>query len=279
MPRPKRPSSAFSGCKEQRMFTALEIELNGPVATVWMNRPDLHNAFDETLITELTAAFMALDDDADIRAVVLAGRGKSFSAGADLNWMRRAANKGIDENLNDARGLAKMLRTIAEMKKPTIARVQGAALGGGMGLAAACDIAVASTKAVFATSEVKFGIIPSAISPYVLRAIGARQATRYFQSAERIDAARAREIGLVHETVEPEQLDAKVQEIVTALLQGGPCAQAAAKDLIRAVDGQRVNETLVEETAHRIAHLRATPEAREGIGAFLDKRSPNWMGD
>ncbi len=261
------------------MFTALEIELNGPVATIWMNRPDLHNAFDETLIAELTAACVALDDDADVRVVVLAGRGKSFSAGADLNWMKRAANNGIDDNLQDARALARMLRTLAEMKKPTIARVQGAALGGGMGLASACDVAVASTKAVFATSEVKFGIIPSAISPYVLRAIGARQATRYFQSAERIDAARAREIGLVHETVEPEQLDAKVQEIANALLQGGPCAQAAAKDLIRTVDGQQVNETLVEETAHRIAHLRATPEAREGISAFLEKRSPNWMGN
>ena len=174
-------------------FTTLEIELNNQVATIWMNRPDLHNAFDETLITELTAACMALDDDADVRVVVLAGRGKSFSAGADLNWMKRAANNGLDDNLNDARALAHMLRTLAEMKKPTIARVQGAALGGGMGLASACDIAVASTKAVFATSEVKFGIIPSAISPYVLRAIGARQAYRYFQSAERIDAVRARE--------------------------------------------------------------------------------------
>lgn len=261
------------------MFTTLEIQLNGPVATVWMNRPDLHNAFDETLITELTAAFMALDDDADIRAVVLAGRGKSFSAGADLNWMRRAANNGIDENLNDARALAHMLRTIAEMKKPTIARVQGAALGGGMGLASACDIAVASTKAVFATSEVKFGIIPSAISPYVLRAIGARQAYRYFQSAERIDAAHASEIGLVHEAVEPEQLDAKVQEIVDALLIGGPAAQAAAKALIRAVNNQPINDHVVEDTAHRIAHLRATPEAREGISAFLDKRQPSWIGE
>ena len=260
-------------------FQALEIELNGPVATLWMNRPDLHNAFDETLIAELTAACVALDGDDDIRVVVLAGRGKSFSAGADLNWMKRATNNGLSENLDDARALAGMLRTLAEMKKPTIARVQGAALGGGMGLASACDIAVASTKAVFATSEVKFGIIPSAISPYVLRAIGARQATRYFQSAERIDAVRAREIGLMHETVEPEQLDAKVQEIVASLLQGGPQAQAAAKNLIRAVNGQPVNDTLVEDTAHRIAHLRATAEAREGISAFLEKRPANWIGE
>lgn len=260
-------------------FTSLEIQLEGPVATIWMNRPDLHNAFDETLIAELTAACIALDDDADVRVIVLAGRGKSFSAGADLNWMRRAANNGLDDNLNDARALAGMLRTLAEMKKPTIARVQGAALGGGMGLAAACDIAVASTKAVFATSEVKFGIIPSAISPYVLRAIGARQATRYFQTAERIDAVRAREIGLVHEVTELEALDAKVAEIVAALLAGGPNAQAAAKDLIRAVANQPINHTLVEDTAHRIAHLRATPEAREGIGAFLDKRQPGWLAD
>ena len=259
------------------MFMTLEIELNGPVATIWMNRPDLHNAFDETLIAELTAACIALDDDADIRVVVLAGRGKSFSAGADLNWMKRAANNGVDDNLNDARALATMLRTLAEMKKPTIARIQGAALGGGMGLAAACDIAIASTRAVFTTSEVKFGIIPSAISPYVLRAIGARQATRYFQTAERIDAHHACKISLVHETVEPEQLDARVQEIVSALLQGSPLAQAAAKDLIRAVDGQPVNDTLVEETARRIAHLRATPEAREGIAAFLEKRNPDWV--
>ncbi|HRH13509.1 MAG TPA: enoyl-CoA hydratase/isomerase family protein [Azonexus sp.] len=259
------------------MFMHLEIELDGPVATIWMNRPDLHNAFDENLIAELTAACRALDDDDDVRVVVLAGRGRSFSAGADLNWMKRAASNGIDDNLDDARALARMLRALAEMRKPTIARVQGAALGGGMGLAAACDIAVASTKAVFATSEVRFGIIPSAISPYVLRAIGARQATRYFQSAERIDAVRAREIGLVHEAVEPEQLDGKVQDIVAALLQGGPLAQAAAKNLIRAVNNQPINNVLVEETAHRIAHLRATPEAREGIAAFLDKRSPAWV--
>ena len=260
-------------------FQALQIELSGPVATLWMNRPDRHNAFDETLIAEITAACVALNEDIDVRVVILAGRGKSFSAGADLNWMKRAANNGLDDNLYDARALAHMLRVLAEMKKPTIARVQGAALGGGMGLAAACDIAVASTKAVFATSEVKFGIIPSAISPYVLRAIGARQASRYFQSAERIDAVRARDIGLVHETVEPEQLDAKVSEIVDSLLQGGPLSQAAAKELIRAVSGRPINDALVDDTAHRIAHLRATPEAREGIAAFLDKRQPNWIGE
>ncbi len=259
------------------MFMTLEIELDGPVSTIWMNRPELHNAFDENLILELTATCVALDRDKDVRVVVLAGRGRSFSAGADLNWMKRAADNGIAENQNDARALANMLRTLAMLKKPTIARVQGAALGGGMGLAAACDIAIASTKAVFATSEVRFGIIPAAISPYVLRAIGARQASRYFLTAERIDAARARAIGLIHEVAEPDQLDNKVQEIVAALIQGGPLAQAAAKDLIRAVDHQPINDTLVEDTAHRIAHLRATPEAKDGIAAFLDKRPPAWL--
>lgn len=259
------------------MYQTLEIEIAHRVATIWMNRPDVHNAFDDILITELTQACHALDANDDVRVVVLAGRGKSFSAGADLNWMKRAANNGTEENLADARALAGMLRALAEMKKPTIARVQGAALGGGTGLTAACDIAVASTKAVFATSEVKFGIIPSAISPYVIRAIGARHAYRYFQSAERLSAQRAYEIGLLHEVVEPEALDAKVQEIVDALVQGGPKAQAAAKDLIRAVANKPINDAVVKDTAQRIAHLRATPEAKDGIAAFLDKRTPGWL--
>lgn len=259
-------------------YQTLELESAGPVTTLWMNRPTAHNAFDETLIADLTAACRTLDADPTVRVVILAGRGKSFSAGADLNWMQRASAQGVDENLAGARALAHMLRTLAEMKKPTIARIQGAALGGGMGLAAACDIAVASADAVFATSEVRLGIIPATISPYVLRAIGARQALRYFQTGERMDAARAKEIGLVHEVVAPDQLDAKVAEIAAALLLGGPLAQAAAKELIRAVDHQPVNDNLLEDSAHRIAHLRATPEAREGIAAFLEKRSPAWIG-
>lgn len=258
-------------------YQTLELESAGPVTTLWINRPTAHNAFDETLIADLTAACRTLDADPTVRVVILAGRGKSFSAGADLNWMQRASAQGVDENLAGARALAHMLRTLAEMKKPTIARIQGAALGGGMGLAAACDIAVASADAVFATSEVRLGIIPATISPYVLRAIGARQALRYFQTGERMDAARAKEIGLVHEVVAPDQLDAKVAEIAAALLLGGPLAQAAAKELIRAVDHQPVNDNLLEDTAHRIAHLRATPEGREGVAAFLEKRSPAWV--
>lgn len=259
------------------MYTTLEIQIEHRVATVWMNRPDVHNAFDETLIAELTAACKALDHDPQVRIVVLAGRGKSFSAGADLNWMKRAANNDLHHNLVDARALAGMLRTLSEMHKPTIARVQGAALGGGTGLTAACDIAIASTQAVFATSEVKFGIIPAAISPYVVRAIGARQSYRFFQTAERIDAQRACALGLVHEVVAPDQLDAKVQEVVQALLQGGPLSQAAAKQLIRAVDGRVIDDDVVEDTAQRIAHLRATPEAQDGLSAFLDKRPPAWL--
>jgi len=259
------------------MYETLEILRDGGVASVWMNRPDVHNAFNEQLIAELTAACQALDADDAVRVVVLAGRGKSFSAGADLNWMRRAAEASVDANLADARKLADMLRTLAEMNKPTIARVHGAALGGGMGLASACDICVAGEGAVFATSEVRFGIIPSAISPYVIRAIGARQAGRYFQTAERISAARARELGLAHEVVATDALDAKVAEIVTALLQGGPRSQGAAKALIRAVADQPVSDALVEDTARRIATLRATPEAREGLTAFLDKRPASWV--
>ena len=260
-------------------MSTLEITRDGPVATIWMNRPEVHNAFDEALIADLTAACRQLDADDSVRAVVLAGRGKSFSAGADLAWMKRAAGYTVEENLADAGALAAMLRTLADMKKPTVARVQGAALGGGTGLTAACDIAIASSTAVFATSEVKFGIIPSAISPYVLRAIGPRQALRYFQSAERFDAARARELGLVHEVVAPDALDAKVAEVaevVVSLLQCGPKAQGAAKELIRAVAHQPIGDAVVADTVQRIAHLRATPEAKEGVAAFLEKRAPNW---
>jgi methylglutaconyl-CoA hydratase len=258
------------------MLQTLEIECETGVATIWMNRPDRHNAFDETLIAELTAACAMVDADDSIQVVVLAGRGKSFSAGADLNWMKRAAGYTVEQNLDDARKLATMLRTLAELRKPTVARVHGAALGGGMGLAAACDICVASTAATFATSEVRFGLIPATIGPYVLRAIGARQASRYFLTAERIDAHRAWELGLVHDLVEPDALAARVREISKALLAGGPHAQAAAKDLIRAVAGQPIDDARVEDTARRIAQIRTMPEAKEGLSAFLEKRPPNW---
>ncbi len=259
------------------MYATLEIERRARVATIWMNRPEVHNAFDETLIAELADACRELDKDNGIRVVILGGRGRNFSAGADLNWMQRAAANSEEQNLRDARVFAAMLRALAEMGKPTIARVQGAALGGGTGLTAACDIAVAAADAGFATSEVKFGIIPAVISPYVLRAIGARQALRYFQSAERIGAAKALEIGLVHEVVAAAELDARIAEIAAALLAAGPLAIAAAKELIRAVAGRPLDAALSEETARRIARQRAGDEAREGIAAFLEKRPPRWL--
>ena len=259
------------------MYETLEIERRGKVATIWMNRPAVFNAFDEQLIAELAAACKELDSDPAVRVVVLGGRGKHFSAGADLNWMKRASQFTEAQNLDDARKFAGMLRTRAQMGKPTIARVQGAALGGGTGLTAACDMAVAASDAQFSTSEVRFGISPSAISPYVLRAIGPRHALRYFQSAERIGADSALAIGLVGDVVPGEELDACVGKLVDALLAGGPLAQKAAKDLIAAVNGQKIDETISEETARRIARQRATDEAKDGIAAFLDKRPPAWL--
>lgn len=259
------------------MYETLEIERHEQIATIWMNRPAVFNAFDEQLIAELTAACRELDADDNVRVVVLAGRGKHFSAGADLNWMKRAAQFTHEQNVEDARKFAGMLRTLSEMRKPTIARVQGAALGGGTGLTAACDMAIASDDASFSTSEVKFGIIPSAISPYVLRAIGPRHALRYFQSAERISAERALAIGLVGEVVPREALDSAIASLAATLRQGGPLAQQAAKSLIAAVAGRPIDDAISEETAQRIARQRATAEAREGVSAFLDKRPPAWL--
>ena len=259
------------------MYQTLDIERRSQVATIWMNRPAVFNAFDQQLIAELATACAALDADDSVRVVVLGGRGKHFSAGADLNWMRQAASASHEQNLEDARIFADMLRTLAHMSKPTIARVQGAALGGGTGLTAACDMAVAASDAVFSTSEVKFGIIPSAISPYVLRAIGPRHALRYFQSAERIHAERALAIGLVSEVVAPELLDTCLDQLVDALLQGGPLAKQAAKDLVGAVYAQPIDEKISEETAQRIAYQRTTEEAKEGFSAFFDKRPPAWL--
>ncbi|MCW2311114.1 enoyl-CoA hydratase/isomerase family protein [Rhodoferax antarcticus] len=261
------------------MFETLEIERSGKVATLWMNRPEVLNAFNEQLIADLNDACLQLDADPSVRVVVLAGRGKHFSAGADLNWMRRAALGSEAANLEDARRFARMLRTLSGLSKPTIARVQGAALGGGTGLTAACDMAVASEDAVFSTSEVKFGIIPAVISPYVLRAIGPRHALRYFQSAERITAKRALDIGLVNEVTAVDGLDAGMAALIEPLLAGAPGAQKAAKDLIEAIKGRPIDDSTREETAQRIARQRATPEGRDGVAAFLEKRAPAWLVD
>ncbi len=258
-------------------YETLEVERSGRVATIWMNRPEVFNAFNEQLIADLGEACAELDADAGVRVVVLAGRGRHFSAGADLNWMKRASAFGEAENLADARRFARMLRALSDMSKPTIARVQGAALGGGTGLAAACDMAVAASDAVFSTSEVKFGIIPSVISPYVLRAVGPRHALRIFQSAERVSAERALAIGLVGEVVAVDALDAAVAALADTLIAGAPQAQKAAKDLIAAVTGRPIDDAVSEETAQRIARQRATDEAKDGITAFLEKRQPAWL--
>ncbi|OAU96366.1 enoyl-CoA hydratase/isomerase family protein [Moraxella catarrhalis] len=258
-------------------YDYLHIEKSNQVATVWLNRPEVHNAFNEGVISELQRAFEDLGADDEVRVVMLAGRGKSFSAGADLNWMKKAGEADLDENIADAERLAKMLQTLATLPKPTIARVHGAALGGGMGLASTCDICIASTEAKFATSEVRLGLAPSTISPYVIRAIGERQARRYFLTAERIDAQTAYHIGLAHEVCEVDELDATVDKIIQAILQGAPNAQADSKTLIDMVAKKAVDEALLTETAKHIATIRQGSEAKEGLQAFLNKRSPAWI--
>ena len=258
-------------------YQFLQLEQQNQVATVWFNRAELHNAFNTQVIEELHACFQALNSRDDVRVVVLAGRGKSFSAGADLNWMKQAGQASQAENEADALKLAKMLQSLATLKQPTIARVHGIAFGGGMGLASACDICIASSDAKFATSEVRLGLAPSTISPYVIRAIGARQASRYFLTAERMTAEQAQKIGLVHEVTTIEELDSKIDEIVQALLLGGPEAQASSKQLIQLVDQQVLTEELLLQTAQHIAHVRQGSEAKNGLSAFLDKQSPSWI--
>lgn len=258
-------------------YQNLEIVRAGAIATIWMNRPERHNAFDEQLIAELKKSFVELDEDSTVRVIVLAGRGASFSAGGDLNWMKRQAQADLAANIEDAHALAHMLRTLYRCSKPTVARVHGAALGGGMGLVAACDIALASSEAQFGTTEVRVGLIPATIGPYVLAAMSARSARRYFQTGERFSAAEALRIGFVHETVAPEVLDIRLKIVLDALLAAGPKAQAAAKGLIADLDSRRPDAyDVLEETARSIATIRATPEGREGIGAFLEKRKPVW---
>ena len=260
------------------MSESLAIERQGPIGLVTMNRPERHNAFDDELIRSLTEALRSMEAEDGIRVVVLSGAGRSFSAGADLNWMRRMAGFSKDENQRDAMGLGALMRTLAHLRKPTIARVQGAAYGGGVGLVACCDIAIAMQEATFALSEAKLGLIPAVISPYVIAAIGERAARRYFLTAERFDAAEAWRLGLVHELAASEgDLDEKVGLVVDAALACGPVAQREAKELIRAVSGQPVTSELIQDTAERIAKIRSSPEGREGVAAFLEKRRPAWV--
>jgi methylglutaconyl-CoA hydratase len=255
---------------------AIELERRGPVAWVWLNRPALHNAMNEEMMRELARVFRALDADAEVRVIVLSGRGKSFCAGGDLESMKRQGEASPAENCDQARELAAMFHAIAASPKPTIARINGAAIGGGLGLASACDIAVAANDAKFCASEVRLGLIPATIAPYVVRAMGARWARRLFQTAERIGAAEAEKIGLVHEVVEADGLDARVEAIANDLLAGAPLAQSAAKELIDAVADRPITAELIEYTAERIAIIRAQDEAKEGLSAFLEKRKPGW---
>ncbi|MGE0724464.1 MAG: enoyl-CoA hydratase/isomerase family protein [Alphaproteobacteria bacterium] len=258
------------------MAETVLVATTGAVARITINKPEVMNAFDETLIADMTAAFARVGADPAIRAVVLAGNGRAFSAGADLNWMKRTADYSEEENVADARGLAHLLKVIDRLEKPTIALVHGAAYGGGVGLVAACDMAIAVPEAIFSLSEVRLGLLPAVISPYVVAAIGARQARRYFLTAERFDASEALRIGLVHAVAPREALEMAGETLVHALSEGGPAAQAASKKLIERVARGPIDDEMIEDTAQRIASLRASAEGREGVRAFLEKRKPAW---
>ncbi len=258
-------------------YETLETVLNQGVALIWLNRPARRNAIDDRVIGELTDAFECAIDDDEVRTIVLAGRGEAFCAGADLHWMKRAREFTPQQTREDSAHLARLLRTVYESPKPTVARVHGAAFAGGMGLVAACDIAIASTDATFCLSEVKLGLIPAMISPYVLRSIGETRARRYFLTAEVFDAAEAYRIGFVHDIVQPEELDGRVNGVLGQLALGGPKALAQAKQLIRDVVGRPIDDVLIEDTAARIAAARASDEGQEGIASFFERRRPAWV--
>jgi methylglutaconyl-CoA hydratase len=255
----------------------LDIRHEGAIATVTLDRPEVRNAFNDELIARLAQAFAELGPRPDVRCIVLAANGPAFCAGADLNWMRRMADYTRGENLADAGQLAAMLRAIFECPKPTIARIQGDVFAGGTGLVAACDIAVAVDTATFCLSEVKLGLIPATISPYVIRAMGARAAHRYFLTAERFSAAEAHRIGFIHEVVAASELQAKVDELARALVGAGPEAVRACKRLVHDVAGESITPELVARTVAGIADIRASREGREGVQSFLNKRKPDWL--
>lgn len=260
------------------MSESLLIRNDGPTRFVTMNRAERHNAFDDLLIAELTQAFEAAISDASTRIIVLDSTGKSFSAGADLNWMKRMAEYDLAQNLADSRALAKLMSTIDGSPKPVIGVVQGPAYGGGVGLAACCDMVVAADTASFCLSEVKLGLIPAVISPYVVRAIGGRASRRYFQTAETFSAAKAAELGLVSEVVAADQLAEMRDRWIKALSNNGPQAMQAAKELAVRATEDELNDDLRDWTANRIATIRASDEGREGVRAFLEKRKPTWLG-
>ena len=258
-------------------WTTIDVAVRNGIGIVTLDRPAVHNAFDEVLIAELTRALRELGAEERVRAIVLNGNGASFCAGADLNWMKKMAAFSRAENVADAAALAEMLKTLNEAPKPTLARVHGAVYGGGVGLVACCDIAIAAAEATFALSESKLGLIPATISPYVVEAIGARHARRYFLTAERFEAAEAYRIGLVHDIVPIAQLDDRVNEILGPLLLAGPQAQRECKALIRAVAHRPLDDAVIADTVQRIANVRASPEGKEGVAAFLSKRTAAWV--
>jgi methylglutaconyl-CoA hydratase len=268
-------------CKDENVMNQtdkvlFEIDTRG-VATVTLNQPDIHNAFDDKLIVQLTDIFSSINHNVDIRAMVLASAGKSFSAGADLNWMRRMASYSYEQNLADANALAKMFFILNNLNKPTIARIQGAAFGGAVGLVACCDMAIASKLSRFCLSEVKLGLVPATISPYVIDAIGARMARRYFTTAEVFSARRARRIGLLSEAVVEEELDRTIENLIEHILKNSPAAIQEAKQLIFDVQNRPLTDDLIAKTSEKIAELRVSEQGQEGLNAFLQKRRANWV--
>jgi methylglutaconyl-CoA hydratase len=256
---------------------ALTLTHTGALLTITLSRPEVRNAFNDEVIAEITQAFQTAAASAEVRAVVLAAEGPAFCAGADLNWMRRMADYTRTENLADAAKLAEMLRVMYACPKPTIARIQGDVVAGGMGLVAACDMAVAVDSAGFCLSEVRLGLIPATISPYVVRAMGARAAHRYVLTAERFSAQEAHRIGFVHEVVPADQLDAKVAELVKALVSASPNAVRSGKELVQTVAGREIDGALIAQTVEGIADIRSSSEGKEGVQSFLQKRKPGWL--
>ena len=261
------------------MTATLQIEREAGVARVWLNRPDVRNAFNEAVIAELGEAFTTLGADTTLRAIVLGGHGKAFCAGADLAWMRQMADYTWEQNRADAQALADMLWTLYRCPVPIVGRIHGDCYAGGVGLAAVCDILVASDAATFCLSEARLGLLPATISPYVIRALGEQAARRYFVSAERFSAAQAQAIGFVHELTPVEGLDAKVAEIVAALVANGPMAVRACKALVQDIAGAPITAELRSDTARRIADVRASDEGKEGVASFLQKRKPGWLAE
>ncbi len=260
-------------------MTTLDIQRPTPhVAQVWLNRPDVRNAFSDSVIAALTQVFSGFSQDTSLRAVVLGGHGKAFCAGADLSWMKTMAGYTWDENRADAQALADMLWTIHSCPVPVVARIQGDCYAGGVGLAAVCDIRVAASGVNFCLSEARLGLLPATIGPYVIRAIGESASRRYFTTAERFNAQEAQRIGLVHEVVAADALDTTVDALVTALVANGPQAVRACKRLVQDVAGAPITEALRADTARRIADIRASDEGREGVRSFLEKRAPDWLG-